>query len=729
MTFSETVLRVGVDWENKGFISLGTKITDALNIFPDPLFYNNLQYEISASSTLTKLNSPHSLRSIDSQYDSTYLALSSAYLAPVSLKVFANTVGDFVDIGVNGSTRSIPVTANLAYSVKVWAASRDNFNIAFYQYRTGTGTWSQVDTDALTVGGLNTVSLTGTVAADATHVKVRAILDATTTDKLIYIQGILITQSTTSPEFFNPGTALCIYDDITSYVMDVNGNEGKSSWDSLLPDEGNLSVTLKNDSRIFSPEYSSGALFGKHKTQKRIIVRLKRNVDAYGDDWVTIWSGYISKYDVEPNQFGGRTATIEARQGYFNLEKIIVPRRLFKDGKQTDLLHHVLYYGYETFGNPTVAKLGWSKLSGATFLFNPAQCFDRFGNDTSTSIPVVGHNWDEFIEATELLSWITQFWLGHSFITATGQIGFVDRSWFSSLVFDAQDFSNYMSYDYEYGIEIRNKIISDVSDHQWHLDVGDNYLIYFSDDQTIAANEIKTYDTKFNRSIPVTSQPTAVEIFSSPPFLQPENFIMFNPGAFLGFIIDGKKQSDGTFVSSSTLSLVGYESPEEFLWEKTYRPEPYYTGRRIIRKNLNNFDVSFRNAQAVGGLSGVYEFGIYLNAIYPQFTTIDTTSSSEFGIKSIIVNEDDLPILHSNYTSDFHNRLLARYATDVGWFSNLGLTVENTETFPFEYPGTGLRLNNEYQTGVVNKDLLIIGREFSYQPQLLKFNYRLAPAR
>jgi hypothetical protein len=663
--------------------------------------------------------------------------MSSAYLAPIILKLFVNAQNGYVEIGTDGTTRNIPVTESLPYSVKVWAGTSNSFDVAFYQYRTGTGTWSQVATASHASGALNTTALNGTVASDATHIKIRFTMTSAGTPKTIYVAGIQVTQTASgnTPVAFNPGTTLCIYDDITNYVMDVHGDEGKSQWDSLLPDEGQLTVILNNASRLFSPEYTGGALYGKHKTNIRVVVRLKRDISSeaegnYIDDWVTIWSGWINKYDVEPNQYGGRSATITAKQGLFNLEKVLVPRKLFKDAVYTDLLYHMLYNGYENFGSPFVAKLGWSKLGGASYLFNPAQTFDLFGSN-ATTIPVVGHNWRESTEATKLLSWITQWALGHSFITATGQIGFVDRSWFGSVVFGDQNFSDYQTFDYEYGIEIRNRIRSGVQSYSWYQQGSNKNLVFYKDNITIGALEVKTINIKFTHANAFTSISTANNFQSKFP-IQPENIIAYTSrsnidGGFSVNQINHKKVSDGTFVGANTVNLLNGAIPDNYLWETTHSPQGFVTGVDLTYQNTNNFDVSFDVAiySAIGTVLGI---GIYS----PTKGTIisnDDTSGVDNGIKEVQIDEDDNPFVDQSTAASVQTKLLGRYATNVGWFSNLGIIVEDTETFDFEYPGSGIKLLSEYQTGVTNKELLIIGRQFAYQPQVLKFEYTLAPAR
>jgi hypothetical protein len=108
-------------------------------------------------------------------------------------------------------------------------------------------------------------------------------------------------------DFDNDGSFATAGDDITAYVTSLQASLGMEDEQAHVATVGFCQVTLNNASKRFSPEYASGAYYGK------LLPRLPFKVDVVEDgNTYTLFRGVTSRWYAQSGEFGPREAMLEA---------------------------------------------------------------------------------------------------------------------------------------------------------------------------------------------------------------------------------------------------------------------------------------------------------------------------------------------------------------------------------------------------------------------------------
>jgi hypothetical protein len=105
----------------------------------------------------------------------------------------------------------------------------------------------------------------------------------------------------------NNGNFTTVGDDITEHVIDVSCSGGIDDPMARVANVGQLTVTLDNQTRAFSPLYASSPFYGKLLPNLPIRVQVTDGVTTW-----TIFTGKTRKFVPEPGQYSTRRATLEA---------------------------------------------------------------------------------------------------------------------------------------------------------------------------------------------------------------------------------------------------------------------------------------------------------------------------------------------------------------------------------------------------------------------------------
>ena len=225
------------------------------------------------------------------------------------------TVGTVVTanilIGYNGvSSWTIP--ANLlptdTYTLVVWAkritGNNNNFRIAAYRDSAvliANGTSQTVSDSAWTKFTL-TFSFTATASDDRIYLMFQRTNGDGTTQN-IDITGAMLVAGSTAPDWFNCGAA-SLLEDLTPYGMEAKWTLGYTRRYQYVAAVGKAELILKNADKRFSPEYSSGPLYGTLKPN--LLVQI-------GDpDYGVWWTGWTDNWSPEPGTSRSKRAMLSA---------------------------------------------------------------------------------------------------------------------------------------------------------------------------------------------------------------------------------------------------------------------------------------------------------------------------------------------------------------------------------------------------------------------------------
>ena len=401
-----SVARVAVDWDGDFFICYDARPTDALNIMNSGLNSNaalvNLHwYSVNKSG----------INSATVSYTTSHTDYGLRLLHCVTGT--NTTAGAY--FGRTGSTNDFVVTNATTYTAVFWikatSGSGVSFNIAM-ENSSGSGSftisssWQKV-TRTFTTSG-TTTAFKITKATDATNVT----FDVT---------GFMIVAGSTAPGGFNLGYTTNLYDTLDGVVKSVAIKMGLHDWTKRWMDEGTADIKIDNDTRTYSPEYSSSPLFGAIGPRRRITV----DIQAYGDTtWTRLFSGFTEEILPNPRKNGTREAKIKAVQGRFQLDK--VPFNTFLSGDVTidTVIAQVLQKGFVSAATPIQGVASLSKA-------NMSYCSDLsaiYSLETGVStIPINQEAWGGDSPASKVLEELLEVEQGFFFIDRSGKAYFYNR--------------------------------------------------------------------------------------------------------------------------------------------------------------------------------------------------------------------------------------------------------------------------------------------------------------
>lgn len=213
-------------------------------------------------------------------------------------------------------------------------------------------------------------------------------------------------------------------ENITDYVMDATWKIGMSRPYQEFADETRLTLVLMNNDRRFSPEYSSGVLYGKLKPQRRVKVTAKYSLTTF-----TMYTGWIESIQPEPMANGSLTCTITCVGAKQFLEKTTFESPLLENVRADEAISSIL----QSVQIPPsidrawiLGRVGNGELESTTYLADLTQIASL--EIASDVLPYVGDGWEDGIKAVDAIQSLVMAERGKFFYDRSGVAVFWNRS-------------------------------------------------------------------------------------------------------------------------------------------------------------------------------------------------------------------------------------------------------------------------------------------------------------
>lgn len=649
---SPTELRVYVDWDNDAFICDQAALTDAANLMPTPVLWNGLtftnkgvaRHEIHADTTDYGL---HSLR------------------VECSL---ATTDG--IIIGQNAApSTEIPVSASTQYTVTFWAKGVSNYASVLMTLDVQDQDGNVIQTQGTTLSAAWTQkTITFTTGAGDSAIRIRLYKTGSTNRTEFDLTGFMLVAGSSAPIVFNAG-APSLYDNITAYVQTAEWGSGRTqhSVDSIMPGMGDAIMRLVNQTRLFSPDYTSSVLHGYTKNGRRI------RVDAlYNGGTATLWYGWITHFALGVGQYDEPFAELTCTQGLERLQKN--PSRLSVQFNQRadevfdQAIAHVI-------AAPT-AEHYWvldsstrSALGRTTSLLDPAE--QRSTESGQSTFTVVGDTWQPNTTLWDVSREIFEAEQGVFHQARDGKFAFNSRHFWASN--DIAAFATTLDSDahtgrYEYVDPVN---VVRVTCYPREINAGTAVLWQQQSETRLGQGELLVINGSVTSAAGVEISPYSV----------------ISPSAGLDFVaVDSHSGADRTDLIS-----VSAENKGTFV--------------EITLRNPTSYRLRLTTLQVRG--TTLTRF----NAI-----TLEASDVSSIVEHGSLQREWDLPVLDdANTARDYAAFLLHEMKNPRGLITRLVAVgrpawIENLINWPF---GTRLTLS-EFQSGSAAHDYFVIGERWKW---------------
>lgn len=245
------------------------------------------------------------------------------------------------------------------------------------------------------------------------------------------------------------------YENITDYVLSAKWKLGMQKAYQDVADESTLDLTLRNDDRRFSPEYSSSPYYGELLPQRRVQVE-----SVYSGSTVVHWTGWIE--DVQPDW--NRRGSLQARmrgvgaKKYLQDQEVYLP--LMESVTADEVIQAILQasmFPPATANAWVLGRTGQSELGVSTYLADLSIAMDLEAGQSVFSY--VGDNWMEGVDAYQAIVEAVMAERGRFFFDRSGKAVFWNRLHLQTATTVAGTFdNNFMGIDYQYGANIANII-------------------------------------------------------------------------------------------------------------------------------------------------------------------------------------------------------------------------------------------------------------------------------
>jgi hypothetical protein len=701
-----TSLRVGVDWSNKGVVCMGSRPTDPQNIIPGSIYYQS-HPTYAENGTLIKTYHP-----------------ASDYPVAGAVKWTWN-VGQngimwmFRD---SGTTRSLTVSPSTAYTMYVsYRPEPATFWDGTIQAMGWNGaTWDVLKTangnsgdhDLTRYGDTSSVvhrqvQLTFTTASNHSRVAVKftsAAWGAGNRD--LNINGYMLVAGTYETEA-NGGVQLwwncyaddptCLHDDVTDFLMSADYSIGKTEWDQALPSEGTATIILRNDSKKFSPERTE--FIGGFIVNRRVLIERAVTAKAGAASpplFQLQWSGWVKNLQPKTNIYGERTATLEALQGWYNIEKIPVTPVLKTSVKTGTAMLAAISSGYELPTNPAFAKVGYSLVNN-TWLIDPAVILPNY--DSGIILDFSGMYWKNGSNALEILNDLIDFENNWFFMNKYGALHFIPAATITAAsATTSLAPTDIQNLEYKYGNELWTSIrCTPLLQTLTPFNPNDAIILSDTVEVEIAANSILNIETPYTYNNAYT--PNGKSYGSQ------------NDQILSAVRVDDPSTSVTVGGLTSGLSVrVGF-----------------------VGQSYDGFDPSFTWAyQAVYWAWNTNAFPIKLSITTTGYgweiigaenivETVDNTLSNRYGY--LVRNVENQYLQNTTLTADYITRKMQRYSNPYGWFPVIKIVPDNATISAHANDltvGRVWEITSEAQTIDSSKTMVVIGESTHWMPQHLE---------
>jgi hypothetical protein len=314
-----------VDWDGNGFFCKDALLTDAPNLIPNAASIGDWKRRVTGTGGGAGV------------FDGDGL---TDYGVELITWVTGGDAGASLEFLFDGTNLDVSITPGLVYTVVLWVRITDASaaNVTF-EARSNPGPVTMATTSTtIPVGATYTqLTLTFTAPVGSTNVYLYLAKTAAAASYNFYVAGGMVVQASAAPSVFNAGV-ISLYENITQWVLDAVWSVGFQSPFQHIADMERATLTLDNETKLFSPEYSSGALYGYLKTQRKTLIYASTGSVAE----TTMFTGWLKLIEPDPKTSGSKTARLEVygiRQ-FIDRVKVNVPLQL--DATALEIIEAIL---------------------------------------------------------------------------------------------------------------------------------------------------------------------------------------------------------------------------------------------------------------------------------------------------------------------------------------------------------------------------------------------------
>lgn len=408
---TKPIVRIATDWDDDQFICVNARLTDALNrlhtgLHSDPsyvaLHWNLIHQSAINSATVILVQ-----------------AVTEYGIRQMHVVTGTNTTAGAY-FGRTGSTNDFIVSNATVYTCEF-----------FIKATVGSGTSMAISMENSTGSSTFTISsswqkITRTFTTTGTTTAFKIVKNSSATNVTFDVTGFMIVAGSTAPNGFNVGHSTNLYDvlqdNVKRDVKSAQWSMGKMDWLSTVIREGTVSLTLNNESRIYSPDYSAGPLYGYMKQSLLFTIETQ---DPVLLTWTPCWRGFTSSYNPEPGKTtGNKEATIKCEQGKFQLDEIEYTSQQVGTMTADQVIRQLVLSGFNSAATPLQAVASRSN-TDACYTVNEA---DIMTLDTGASeLEITGESWGEGTTASKVIDELMKVERGFCFIDRSGLVKFYNR--------------------------------------------------------------------------------------------------------------------------------------------------------------------------------------------------------------------------------------------------------------------------------------------------------------
>lgn len=588
-----------------------------------------------------------------------------------------SAANDELVYGADGSSiiDDIPVNSSTQYTLSCWIKGIEDYNGLDYKFLVYDQSPAVVATGSNfnITGEYVKYSITFTSSVGQTHLAFSIRQVSNSTSK-INITGWMLVEGIETGQGFNTGTPVSIYESIDN-PLQANWKSGWGSPGAKVANEGTATLILDNNTRLYSPEYSSSPLYG-YMLDNRLVT-----IDIYNEitlKWVRVWSGWTTTYDPAPGKNKLGEAVINCEQGIFRFNSVFPIKPVYEETMADILLTDLINAGWYAAGYPYTIVLDKSYIGVNTFITLPEDGAEIDTGNILYAYP--GEGWSSSSSgAMSIIKELMQVEQGYFWLDRHGKLHFYNHDKYH--INDTPDFT--ISIDtqandgtYQYGAEIVNSI--SVSYSPKKVLTG----ILWSNKETIelAAKSTKTIIAKFEFEEGSKRTVTAVNSVTA--------------------------SSNPSTISVLTKAGVDVADYVEF----------------TITEKTNEVELTLNNVLTVPVYIEIVLKGSYLDISNNQIEEVINTSSIQLhglykdSFSSKLISDSDT-------AKDLANYILAEQSNARGIFTKVKIMSRDINWLNniLSYDLGNVVEISEYQTGATIKSL-IVGQEMDWQPGLLTSN-------
>lgn len=297
-------LNIGIDFDKNDWVAAYSSPTDAPNL----LGANSVR----VSSLLRQVSGTGGSAAAGSDFYR-YTNERLLYGKNTISWITGTSASAFINIGYNGASFDAVSQVAGTYSVSVFAKLLSGSSANTFRAVLSNGGSALSSGTAAALNSTTWTKLTVSGSNPSTqNLCVRVAKASGTSSLSVEIAGVMLVSGSSIPSYFNCGAA-SLLEPVTSYAMDAGWELGFKAPYQYVPPVGRATINLNNDSKRFSPEFSSSPLYPN--LVPGLLIQIAD--PTYGIKW----TGWTETWKPTPGATGPRDCTLTATDARLLLEQ------------------------------------------------------------------------------------------------------------------------------------------------------------------------------------------------------------------------------------------------------------------------------------------------------------------------------------------------------------------------------------------------------------------------